>query len=360
EQGTPKTGQKMPSKSMKSQTPQDIVIERSYSKTTDLLVGEVVTVDVSIRNTGSEEFNYLFVKEPLMPGFELDIASLTTTADLPRVTPKMDHVAFFIPKLTANQELQFSYRIQITQNVAICAAGTTVEEMYGTKRFQGSSTILKTFASEKIFLNPLTGELSTDNTKFELQSFKAEVEVNSNNVQETLQFDYFFTESVLSFSDTILIDAYIENPICSDESLSIALAHPTRSTSLMYFTYYGEIAEKSHKIFTVNFLSDTDLITWTKSFGYSWSSIPQIYEVQITWNPNDFTLTFTTPSNQYSAGIARWHGNYLQSWENTMTIYISNRIIIIGTILGVVGIFAVMIGIALFIDKKHKNTHKMT
>ncbi len=358
EQGTPKTGQKMPSKSMKSQAQQDIVIERSYSKTTDLLVGEVVTVDVSIRNTGSEEFNYLFVKEPLMPGFELDIASLATTADLPRVTPKMDHVAFFIPKLTSNQELKFSYRIQITQNVAICAAGTTVEEMYGTKIFQGSSTVLKSFASEKIFLDPLTGKLSTDNTKFELESFEAQVEVKSNKVQETLQFDYFFTENVLSFSDTILVNSYIEDLTCSDESLSIALANPTSSTTLIYLTFYGEITEKSHKIFTLTFLSNIDLITWTKSFGYTWSSVPEFYDIQVRWNPNDFILSFTTPSNQYSAGITRWYGNYLQSWKSTMTIYISNRIIIIGTILGVVGIFAVMIGIALFVDKKLKNKHK--
>ncbi|MFX1512611.1 MAG: hypothetical protein ACFFCQ_08490, partial [Promethearchaeota archaeon] len=124
---------------------QDITISRTYSKTTDIEIGEVITVTLKVTNNREALFNYLIVTDPILPGYGVDTTSLIQkSTSIAHAGLKSDHAAFFIPRLDKDTTVTINYLITALTAGSVSAISATVSPMYQNEKYYSDPNRLET------------------------------------------------------------------------------------------------------------------------------------------------------------------------------------------------------------------------
>ncbi|MFX0124712.1 MAG: MG2 domain-containing protein [Candidatus Hodarchaeota archaeon] len=123
----------------------DITVTRTYSRTTDIEIGEVITVTLKITNNRNLPFNYLIATDPVLPGYNVDTDSLIQkTASIAHAGLKGDHAAFFIPRLDKDTTVTIKYLITAITPGSVSALSATVSPMYQNEEYYSDPDRLET------------------------------------------------------------------------------------------------------------------------------------------------------------------------------------------------------------------------
>ncbi len=131
--------------SIPSKEESDITLTRTYSKKTDIEIGEMIEVTLKVTNNLDTPFNYLIVTDPILAGYSVETDSLLQdSARIAHARLKSDHVAFFIPRLDKTTAVTIKYLITALTSGSISAISATVSPMYQNEIYYSEAERLET------------------------------------------------------------------------------------------------------------------------------------------------------------------------------------------------------------------------
>jgi hypothetical protein len=134
-----------------------ITLERTFSQTSGLSKGDIITVDLSITNSW-ESKEFVMIEEPLPAGCQLDLSSLNNQQLTVDYSVTSEGVTFFIESLSDGVST-LTYRLVVYNLAFSVALPTELSSMYDSWVVTSQ---VSTLGESKVLINPVNGDIKTD------------------------------------------------------------------------------------------------------------------------------------------------------------------------------------------------------
>ncbi|MFW9924602.1 MAG: hypothetical protein ACFFDW_15075, partial [Candidatus Thorarchaeota archaeon] len=135
----------------------DISISKQYSKTTNIIRGNTIEVEIAINNQW-ESKEFVVLEDYLPAGFTLDPSSINIGDEIIDYYYSSNEIAFFLSELSIG-EITITYRVIANDVASSIVPSAKLSSMYETWFVKSESTFLGSYL---ITIDPITGLIITD------------------------------------------------------------------------------------------------------------------------------------------------------------------------------------------------------
>ena len=108
-----------------------IELQKSYSKISNIAIGDFITVNIDLTSFKAISDQYLFIKDTIPSGFTVDEESLKQNQDLSSYSLNGDSLTLFLSALSQNKTIPITYKIQAKSTIlASIAPAASISSMY--------------------------------------------------------------------------------------------------------------------------------------------------------------------------------------------------------------------------------------